>query len=166
MRRAGAPDQGQRGAGRLTQTMNVKALRLLAQDADDLAVISAALQDAVTRIGDIQWEPKGRRLTIAFNRFCWETEAPAVMRVRAAVQLGGVLGVKARNLRRDSKEAVLELLALSFAPDQTAERAPGGVITFAFADGGDLAATVECIDAALADLSVPWPAPRTPGHEG
>jgi hypothetical protein len=36
-------------------------LRLLAQDADDLAVISAALQDAVAKIGDINFEPKARR---------------------------------------------------------------------------------------------------------
>lgn len=139
-----------------------RALRLLAQDADDLEVISAALQDAVTRIGDIQWEARDRRLTIAFNRFCWETETPDGTRVRSAVQLGGVMQVKARNLRRDAKDAVLELLALTFDPGE----APGGVITFAFADGGDLAATVECIDAALADLSAPWPAPHTPGHEG
>ena len=139
-----------------------RALRLLAQDADDLDVISAALQDAVTRIGDIQWEPKARRLTIAFNRFCWEAEAPTGSRVRAAVQLGGVMAVRGRNLRRDAKDAVLELLALTFDPAE----APGGTVTFAFADGGDLAATVECIDAALADLSAPWPAPHTPGHDG
>lgn len=138
-----------------------KALRLLAQDADDLAVISAALQDAVTRVGDIQWEAASRRLTIAFNRFCWEAEEGAGMRVRAGVQLGGVLGVKARNLRADAKDAVLQLLALTFE----SEEPPGGLITFAFADGGDLAARVECIDAALADLSAPWAAPSTPEHE-
>ena len=146
----------------MTKANSPAALRLLAEDADDLEVISAALQDAVTRIGDIQWEPKGRRLTIAFNRYRWEADEGACMRVRAAVQLGGVMGVKARNLRPDAKEAVLELLALTFE----AAEAPGGVITFAFADGGDLAATVECIDAALADLSAPWPAPHKPGHEG
>jgi Protein of unknown function (DUF2948) len=139
-----------------------KVLRLLAEDADDLEIISAALQDAMTRIGDIQWEPRGRRLTIAFNRFRWEADDPVAMRVRAAVQLGGVLSLKARNLRRDAKEAVLELLALTFEPGD----APGGVITFAFADGGDLAATVECIDAALADVSAPWPSHRKPEHEG
>ena len=44
-------------------------LRLLAQDADDLAVLSAALQDAVAKIGDIAFEPSARRLTVAFNRF-------------------------------------------------------------------------------------------------
>lgn len=146
--------------------MAARALRLLAEDADDLGVISAALQDAVTRIGDIRWERRGRRLTIAFNRYCWESEGGERARVRSAVQLGGVMAVKARNLRRpeaaDAGEAVLELLALTFEPGE----APGGVITFAFADGGDLAAEVECIDAALADLSAPWPAHKTPEHEG
>ena len=36
-------------------------LRLLAEDADDLAVISAALQDAVALVGDLEWDPRGRR---------------------------------------------------------------------------------------------------------
>ena len=43
-------------------------LQLLAEDADDLAVISAALQDAVAKVGDISYEARSRRLTIAFNR--------------------------------------------------------------------------------------------------
>ena len=30
----------------------------------------------------------------------------------------------------------------------------------------DLAVSVECVDAALADLSEPWPTPRKPAHEG
>jgi hypothetical protein len=141
--------------------MTPARLRLLAEDADDLAVISAALQDAVTHIGDIQWERRERRLTIAFNRFRWEAEEGQGERVRAGFQLGCVQGVKARNLRRDAKDAVLELLALTFEPTEP----PGGRITFAFAAGGDLAAEVECIDAALADLSTPWPVPHKPGHE-
>jgi hypothetical protein len=138
-----------------------RALRLLAEDADDLAVISAALQDAVTRIGDIRFESRARRLTLAFNRFRWEAPEGRGERIRAGLQLGGVLSVRARNLRREPADAVLELLALSFEPGE----APGGRITFAFADGGDLAAEVECVDAALADLSAPWPAPRKPEHE-
>jgi hypothetical protein len=138
-----------------------KALRLLAEDADDLAVISAALQDAVAKIGDILWEPRGRRLTIALNRFRWEASDGAGERVRAAIQLGGVMSVRARNLRREAPEAVVQLLAVTFV----AAEAPGGVVTFHFADGADLAAEVECIDAALADLSEPWTTARTPEHE-
>jgi hypothetical protein len=139
-----------------------KPLRLLAVDAVDLEVISAALQDALALIGDIRWERDARRLTIALNRFRWEAGEAPQERVRAAVQLGGVMSVKARNLRPEAKDAVVQLLAVSFQPGA----APGGVVTFAFADGADLAAEVECIDAALADLSAPWSTARTPEHEG
>ena len=134
-------------------------LRLIAQDEDDLRVISAALQDAVAKVGDIAFEPASRQLTIAFNRYRWEEGGRE--RVRSAVQFGGVLGVQSRNLRREARAAVVELLALSFEPGE----APGGVVTFAFAGGGDLRAEVECIDAALADLSAPWPTPRKPEHQ-
>jgi hypothetical protein len=134
-------------------------LQLLAQDADDLAVMSAALQDAIAKVGDIALEPRARRLTIAFNRFRWE--AGHKQRVRAALQIGGVLKVQTRKIRRDRRDAVIELLAISFEPGE----APGGVITFSFAGGGDLRAQVECIDAVLADVSAPWPTPRVPAHE-
>jgi hypothetical protein len=135
------------------------ALQLLAEDPEDLAVISAALQDAVARVGDVVFEAKARRLTITFNRFRWE--AGQRQRVRSALQLGGVLGVQGRKIRRDRKDAVLELLAISFE----AGDAPGGRLTFSFAGGGDLRAEVECVDAVLADLSQPWPTPRKPAHE-
>jgi len=137
---------------------NVAPLRLLAEDADDIGVISAALQDAVIKVGDIRLEPAARRLTLVFNRYRWE--AGRGQRVRSALQLGSVLDVKARKIRRDAKDAVLELLALTFEIND----APGGVVNFNFAGGGDLRAHVECIEAVLADVSAPWPTPRTPVH--
>ena len=140
----------------------LQPLRLLAQDADDLAVVSAALQDAVAKIGDIAFEPKARRLTVAFNRFRWEVGGKTRERVRAGLQLGGVLGVQSRKLRRDAKNAVVELLALTFEPGE----APGGAVVFTFAGGGDLRVQVECLEAVLADVSTPWPTPRAPTHEG
>ena len=134
-------------------------LKLLAQDPDDLAVISAAMQDAVAKVGDITYEPKARRLTVAFNRYRWEAGGGA--RVRSALQLGGVLKVETRKIRRDAPDAVIEILAVTF----DAGEAPGGVVTLSCAGGGDLRATVECVEAVLADLSQPWPTPRKPAHE-
>jgi hypothetical protein len=133
-------------------------LRLLAQDAEDLAVISAAMQDAVAKVGDITYEPRARLLTIAFNRYCWETTGSG--RVRSALQLGGVMKVQARKIRRTPRDAVIEVLAVSF----DAGEAPGGMITVSCAGGGDLRAVVECVDAVLADVSEPWPTPRAPTH--
>ena len=134
-------------------------LHLLAEDAEDLAVISAALQDAVAKIGDIAVESRARRVTVALNRYRWEGKGGE--RVRSALQIGSVLGVQARNLRRGAKSAVIELLTLEFEPGE----APGGMITLSFAGGGDLRIAVECIDAVLADISAPWATPRTPAHE-
>jgi hypothetical protein len=133
-------------------------LRLLAQDAEDLAVISAAMQDAVAKVGEISYEAKARRLTIGFNRYRWE--AGESERVRSGLQLGSVLQVQTRKIRRNARDAVIEVLAVTFEPGE----APGGVITISCAGGGDLRAVVECIDAVLADVSQPWPTPRTPSH--
>ncbi|PHY17639.1 DUF2948 family protein [Caulobacter sp. BP25] len=141
-----------------------KPLRLLAQDAEDLAVLSAALQDAIAKIGDIRWDAQARTLTIACNRFRWEApgkRAKAGERVRSALQFGDVTGVQARNLRRDAKGAVVELLSIAF---EAAEEAPAGVVTLTFAGGGDMRVAVDCLDVALADVSDPWSTPRTPGH--
>lgn len=140
----------------------VKPLRLLAHDADDLGVLSAALQDAVAKIGDIRWDAQGRTLTIACNRFRWEAaKGKQGERVRSALQFGDVTGVQGRNLRRDAKGAVVELLSIGFTP---AEEAPAGIVTLTFAGGGDLRVSVDCLDVALADVSDPWTTPRTPGH--
>jgi hypothetical protein len=138
-------------------------LKLLAHDAQDLQVISAALQDAVGKVGDIQWEPAARRLTLALNRYRWEARGRSGQRVRAALQFGDVLEVKARRIRREARDAVLSLMAVTYEP--AGDEDPGGVITLAFAGDGDLRLRVESIEALLADVSAPWPTPRSPRHD-
>jgi DNA-binding protein YbaB len=144
----------------MAKEVKIGPLRLLAQDADDLAILSAAMQDAVAKVGDITYEAKARRLTIAFNRYCWEAEGGGA-RVRSGLQLGGVLNVQARKIRRNARDAVLEVLAVTFDEGE----APGGIVTISCAGGGDLRAVVECVDAVLADISEPWPTPRAPAHK-
>ena len=134
----------------------VEPLRLLAEDADDLHIISAALQDAILRPVDIVWEPQARRVTLALSRFCWECGGTRVM---AAMQFGDVIAVKSRRLPRGPEHA-LELLAMDFEPGE----APGGRVTLMFAGGGDLRIEVECLDAVLTDLSERWPARVAPTH--
>lgn len=135
-------------------------LKLRAEDAEDLAVISSALQDAVGKIGDIAFDRASRRLTLALNRFRWEAGAKTNERVRCGLQLGGVMAVQQRRLRLDAKKAVVELLAVTFEPGE----APGGAVLLTFAGGGDLRAQVECIDVVLADVSEPWATTQRPSH--
>ncbi len=138
-----------------------KPLRLLAQDMDDLLVISAALQDAIAHVGDIRFEPGSRTLTVLFNRYRWEAcELGACERVVAALQFGDVARLRHKGLRTEDKGALVSVLALSFE----ALEPPGGVILLHFADGLELRLDVDCIDAVLADVSDPWPATRAPIH--
>ena len=136
----------------------VEPLRLLAEDADDLQIISAALQDAILRPVDIVWAKQARTLTIAFSRFCWECGGTRVM---CAMQFGDVLAVKSRRLPRNP-DASLELLALDFMPTE----APSGRVILMFAGGGDLRVDVECLDAVVTDISERWPARVAPTHLG
>lgn len=134
----------------------VLPLRLLAADADDLQIMSAALQDSILRPVDIVWEKGARRVTLALSRFCWECGGTRVM---AAMQFGDVQAVKSRRLPR-GPETALELLAIDFEPVE----APGGRVILMFAGGGDLRIDVECLDAVVTDLSERWPARMAPTH--
>lgn len=139
-------------------------LKLFAEDADDLAIISAALQDGVLKVGDIVYEPSQRRVTIALNRFRWEGEGRGPgERVRCGLQIASVIKAQSLRLRREPSDLVAQVLSLRFDPDP---EPPGGAIRLAFAGGGELRLAVECIDVVLADVSRPWKARARPDHEG
>ena len=142
-------------------------LRLKAEDAEDLDVISAHLQDAVARVGDIAYLPSKRRFALVFNRFMWEdlrrSEKPngPFRRVRSGIHFDGVLRVRSQNVRQDAKDAVLELLSVRFEP--AADGA--GAVTLVFSGGGAIRLEVECLDAEITDLSEPWATKNKPGHD-
>jgi hypothetical protein len=148
--------EGLNGDAEAAESSPAEPLRLLAEDADDLHIMSAALQDAILRPVDIVWEPSGRRVTLKLSRFCWECGGARVM---AAMQFGDVIAVKSRRLPR-LPDSALELLAMDFEPGE----APGGRVMLMFAGGGDLRIDVECLDAVLTDLSERWPVTAAPTH--
>ena len=127
-------------------------LLLLANEADEVPLISALVQDAVVHAADIAWEPRARRLVLLVNRFRWETGDRT--RVRAALRLESVTRLQRRAWPRG--DAVLDLLAI--------DAAAAGAVTLAFAAGPTLRAEVECIDLILEDIGEPWPATREPAH--
>lgn len=54
-----------------------QALSLKAETAEDLAVISALVQDAVLPATEMRWDRKGRTLALLLNKFRWEDRASA-----------------------------------------------------------------------------------------
>jgi Protein of unknown function (DUF2948) len=138
-------------------------LKLLARDEEDLKVISAHLQDAIVRVGDLAYLPRQHRFAAYLNRFCWEDcgDGAAGERMRAGLHFDGVLKAQASHVRQEDPDAILELLAIAWAPDGMV----GGRIDLLFAGGGCIRLSVECIDATLRDMGGPWPAKARPEHE-
>lgn len=136
---------------------------LTAVDTDDLQIISAQLQDAVTRAGDLVWLPKSRRFAALFNRFRWENGKVEGERVRSGLHFDSVLTVKSFKFRRDDPKAVASLLTIAFKPRGNED--PGGTIEMVFSGGGMIRLEVESIEAGLSDISGPWAARGRPVHE-
>lgn len=139
-------------------------LRLLAEDGDDLRIIAAAVQDSVTKAGNLKYHRAARRFTIELNRFRWETSvnrsAPP-QRVRALLAVDEVLAVSTRGISKADPELVLSLLDISF---KAKADPPGGRLTLAFAGDGDLRLDVDALDVTLLDSDYVWPTRKVPDH--
>jgi hypothetical protein len=126
-------------------------LKLIALDADDLAVISAHVQDARVQVSDIVWRQDEKRLVVGMSRLDWEqtlSGGPAPRRSIAALRFDRVLACKSRNIDLAQPEATLELVGIEFHPAEP----PGGSALLLFNDGGAVRLDVECLECELTDL--------------
>ena len=126
-------------------------LKLIALDADDLAVISAHVQDARVRATDIIWRQGEKRLVVGMNRLDWEqtlSGQASPRRLIAALRFDRVLSCKSRNIDLKAPQTALELLGIEFHPGD----APGGSAILLFAQGGALRLDLECLECELTDL--------------
>ena len=126
-------------------------LKLIALDADDLAVISAHVQDARVQTSDIVWRQGEKRLVVGMSRLDWEQTLAgetSPRRLIAALRFDRVLACKSRNIDLEATPAALELLGIEFYPAE----APGGSAVLLFAQGGALRLDVECLECELTDL--------------
>ncbi len=142
---------------------DAKPLRLMAEDAEDLKLVSAALQDSVAKAGGFRYQARKRRFSLELNRFRWEDEARGERpsRTRAILGIDGVRRIRSRGLTRSDPELVISLLAIAFEPG---EAAPEGTIRLTFAGDGEIELAVECLDITLLDSGTVWPAKSVPGH--
>lgn len=139
-------------------------LKLVALDEDDLNIVSAHVQDAVMRLGDLKFLGRERRFVVPMNRFAWETQAGLFPgkpeRRNSILHFERVNSARAAGLPRDKPLETLSLLALRFSPAD----APAGAIELVFSGGGTLRLHVECIEARLSDMGGAWEASSRPKH--
>lgn len=137
----------------------MEKLKLTALDADDLGVISAAVQDSLVAVRDCAYFAGEKRFVLLLNRFCWEA-GPGVdaqyWRTHSALVFNDVNAVHHHKIPLDTPDRVLDLLSVG------AENAHSAVLRFA----ADRAIRLEIgrLACHLGDVGEPWPTPWKPAH--
>jgi hypothetical protein len=141
-----------------------EGLKLRAEDADDLAVLSAVLQDALLPVSEMVFLPEERRFVLVVNRFCWECavrgekrlgEADGFERILTGITFDAVSGVKVKGFSPQDRDRILEILAI--VPES-------GSIFIDFSGYDCVRLEVDRILCHLEDLGEPWPTPWCPKH--
>ncbi|WP_105381431.1 DUF2948 family protein [Neorhizobium alkalisoli] len=139
-------------------------LKLLALDTDDLGIISAHMQDAVFKVGDVRWSPSEKNFSLAANRFVWEEagkKRKGFERRRAGLVFKRVEAVRSSGIDRNKKDDVLSLLAVTFTQRGDG---PEGTVELVLSGKATIALDVECIEVALADVGGAWETASRPRH--
>jgi hypothetical protein len=140
------------------------SLKLLALDTEDLAVVSAHLQDAVFKTDGLAYDAPRHIFSVVVNRFAWETaggRGKAFERRRAVVAFKRVQAVRSLGIDRKATDAVFSLLAVNFTP--TGE-GPEGTLELVLSGEASIALDVECVEVQLADTGGAWETSLKPRH--
>lgn len=133
--------------------------KLAALDVEDLAVISAHMQDAILSVSSMRYDRRRNQFALVASRFAWE-ETGEQQRRRTGLHFDRVLGVKTLNLFDVPRDGALCLLSVTFAETE----APAGEILLSFSGGSTIRLVVECLECQMSDLGPAWEARIRPDH--
>jgi hypothetical protein len=144
------------------QCADAQLLRLLALDQEDLSVLSAHMQDALVRVGDMAFVPGSQVFALLAARFDWCAcvEAGRCERARTGLHFDYVSRVSRSGFDQHDREVMLNVLSITFE----AKDSPAGIVVVNFSAGAALRLEVECLEAHMRDLGDRWQARTTPAH--
>jgi Protein of unknown function (DUF2948) len=134
-------------------------LHITALDADDLIALSAQMQDAVLKVGDMIFDKKRRTFASVSNRFAWDA-LPEKVRRRSGLRINHVLSARRLHPVVVQANTILSLLSIQFS----AQDGLAGTITLQFSGGHAIALDVDCVDVQLDDLGPVWGTSLEPQH--
>ena len=144
--------------------MTTKNLKLIANNSEDLKVISAHLQDSIVSTLDIANLKKNRIFLLQLNRFMWEDVEKGVFRknkrIRTVLKFENVLSVLSRNINPKGKERFLDFLTMesNILEDKTCE------INLIFSGDVVIKIKAEVIEITLDVQGSPWETKNKPKH--
>ena len=134
-------------------------LHLTAFDADDLPALSAQMQDAVLRVGDMVFDQRRKTFACVANRFAWDA-LPEKTRRRSGLRINHVLAARRLHPQPVIASTILSLLSMGFV----AKDDVSGTLTLQFSGGHALAFEVDALDIQLDDLGPAWGTSLEPDH--
>ncbi len=138
--------------------MTDKPLKLKAEDAEDLAILSAVLQDAAVPVNDMRYFPEESRFMMAVSRYRWESDRSnaAGERITTAVIFDHVGRVRRRGVEQEDGDRILALLAMEMGD---------GVVDLLFSGNAAIRLEIEKLSCRLDDFGQPWPTIFRPAHK-
>lgn len=157
----------------VTKTQDYRPFRVLAKDPEDLAVVSAMLQDAVVPVVDLAYLKDEAQLVFVGSRYAWEGQPekakPAKgsqgIRVRCAVTFSEVKRVQVKNLDLTKTEQMLSLLAIAYGAATEEEPDLPTEARLLFSGGAEIRVELASLSVQAEDFGDPWPTLYKPGHD-
>ncbi|MBK8158039.1 MAG: DUF2948 family protein [Rhodospirillaceae bacterium] len=165
----------------MSKAANATDMRLIAKDAEDLAIVAACLQDALVPISEVQYLAGEQRFIMLLNRFRWERQpagrhGPVTgkastddasfhdaddyydteQRIHCGLCIDKVTSVRSRGVDLKQRGKFLSLLTLQI---------DGQNLNLVFSGGGIIQLTVSELNVFLKDMGEGWPTQWRPDHE-
>jgi hypothetical protein len=151
-------------------------MRLMAKDAEDLAVVASCLQDALVPLAEMRFLKGEQRFVMLVNRFRWELggassgappgdrkgdasyadAAAGNQRINSGLCVDRVTAVKTRGIDRAKPAKFLSLMTISLDGEKT--------LNLVFAGGGVIQLEIEGPSVFLQDFGEAWPTQWRPDH--
>ncbi len=136
---------------------------MIAEDQEDLTLISACLQDALIPLSGLDYDQESGHFHLIANRFCWECD-PEVQettsyytRVPTGLAIHHVSEVQKLGLNLQNKNELVNLLTI-----QTAEE--DAYIHLIFSGGAEIKLKIDKLLCHLKDIDEPYPTVNKPDH--
>ncbi len=133
-------------------------LKLIAQNDEQLTILSSLAQDSIIKSNEMGYDKKNKRFALLMNRYRHEEENPS--RIRTAIHFDYVESIKSVGIDKESKDEILVLLAIRFE----IKSKPSGSIFLEFSNNKSISFDVESIEAFLTDMGEPWKISNRPDH--
>ena len=142
------------------KTMDIKPLKIMAHDSEDLDVLSVFMQDAIIPLTGMDFDKQAGVFKVCASRFRWDLKlkgSQSAERTHAGVSFHTVESVAFRGFSRSENQChSLELLAIRYDDPY---------IYLVFAADAQIRLTVKEINVRLKDVDDAWPVIHQPDHK-